>query len=87
VAPRIHPAARRQSKEELAQELIEDRSYRAPYALAGMPALALCCGFSAGGLPISLQIAAKPLRDDLVLMVGHAYQQVTEWHTTHPPLD
>ena len=50
------------------------------------PALVVPCGFSrAEGLPLSLQIAAAPFAESLVLRIGHAYQQATDWHERRPP--
>ncbi len=51
-----------------------------PYNLAGLPAITLPCGFSAGGLPIGLQIVGKPFEESMILRIAHAYQQLTDWH-------
>jgi aspartyl-tRNA(Asn)/glutamyl-tRNA(Gln) amidotransferase subunit A len=51
-----------------------------PFNLAGLPAISLPCGFSAGGLPIGLQIAGKPFEESMILRIAHAYQQLTDWH-------
>ena len=51
-----------------------------PFNLAGLPAITLPCGFSAGGLPIGLQIVGKPFEESMILRVAHAYQQLTDWH-------
>ena len=56
------------------------------WAAAGVPALALPCGFSPDGMPIGLQLAAGHWRDDVVLRAGHAYQRCTDWHMRLPPL-
>jgi aspartyl-tRNA(Asn)/glutamyl-tRNA(Gln) amidotransferase subunit A len=61
------------------------RSNTAPFNLTGLPALAVPCGFSTGGLPLSLQIAGRPFDEATVLRVGHAYEQATDWHTRRPP--
>lgn len=57
-----------------------------PFNVAGLPALALPCGFDAGGLPISLQLAGRPFDEATVLRAGWAYEQATEWHTRRPAL-
>ncbi len=57
------------------------------YDVTGQPAASAPCGFTEDGLPIGLQIAAQPWREDLALRVAHAYQQVTEWHAHRPELD
>ena len=65
---------------------------RTPYllatvpSLANIPALAVPCGFSSEGLPLSLQIAGRPFDEATVLRAGHAYEQATEWHTRRPPV-
>ncbi|HVN86702.1 MAG TPA: Asp-tRNA(Asn)/Glu-tRNA(Gln) amidotransferase subunit GatA [Candidatus Binatia bacterium] len=50
--------------------------------LAGLPGLSLPCGFDQHGLPIGLQIIGRPLEEETVLNVAHAYQQATEWRRT-----
>jgi aspartyl-tRNA(Asn)/glutamyl-tRNA(Gln) amidotransferase subunit A len=57
-----------------------------PFNSLGFPALAVPMGFDPSGLPASLQIVAPPFADALALRVGHAYQQVTDWHTRVPQL-
>ncbi|RPI41933.1 MAG: amidase [Betaproteobacteria bacterium] len=52
----------------------------------GCPSLALCNGFSAGGLPHGMQIMGRPFDEATVLRVGYAYEQATEWHRRRPPL-
>ena len=55
-------------------------------SLANIPALAVPCGFSDEGLPLSLQIAGRPFDEATVLRAGHAYEQATGWHTRRPPV-
>lgn len=55
----------------------------APANISGGPALSVCAGF-ADGLPIGMQIIGKPYGDHAVLRVGHAFQQVTDWHSHRP---
>jgi aspartyl-tRNA(Asn)/glutamyl-tRNA(Gln) amidotransferase subunit A len=60
------------------------RSNMAPFNMSGLPALAVPCGFSEGGLPLSLQLAGRPFDEATVLRAGHAYEQATEWHRRRP---
>jgi aspartyl-tRNA(Asn)/glutamyl-tRNA(Gln) amidotransferase subunit A len=62
------------------------RSNMPPFNVTGSPTLALPCGFSASGLPLSLQLAGRPFAEATVLRVGHAYEQATSWHTRRPPV-
>jgi aspartyl-tRNA(Asn)/glutamyl-tRNA(Gln) amidotransferase subunit A len=57
------------------------------YNLIGIPSLCLPCGFSSSGMPIGLQIAAKPFAEETVLKVGHAYEVNTSWKSRHPLLE
>ena len=55
-----------------------------PFNLTGLPAISVPCGFTRGGLPIGLQLAAGPWREALLLRAAYAYERATEWHTRHP---
>jgi len=57
-----------------------------PFNLTGSPALALPCGFSGEGLPVSMQLAGRPFDEITLLRVGDSYQQATDWHREHPKL-
>jgi aspartyl-tRNA(Asn)/glutamyl-tRNA(Gln) amidotransferase subunit A len=60
------------------------RSNTPPFNVSGLPALALPCGFTRDGLPISLQLAGRPFDETTVLRAGHAYEHATEWHRRRP---
>ena len=57
-----------------------------PFSLAGIPALVLPSGFTAAGLPLSLQLAGRPFDETAVLRAGAAYQSATDWHRMRPTL-
>ena len=61
-------------------------SFTSYWNATGQPALVTPMGFNAGGLPLSLQIAGRPFDEALVLKVGDAYQQATDWHLRVAPL-
>ena len=50
------------------------------FNMSRMPAVAFPTGFSADGLPLSMQLAAPAFQDALALRAAHAYQQATTWH-------
>ena len=56
-----------------------------PFNVWGLPAISVPCGFTEGGLPIGMQIAGPPWREDLVLRLAHAYEQATAWHKRQCP--
>ena len=49
-------------------------------------ALALPNGFTAAGLPTSLQIACRGYDEALALRIGWAFEQATPWHRRTPAL-
>ena len=55
-----------------------------PFNVWGLPAVSVPCGVTKSGLPIGLQIAGPPWREDLVLRLAHAYEWATEWHERRP---
>ncbi|MBZ5613612.1 MAG: amidase [Acidobacteriia bacterium] len=65
------------------QELIMLRNTR-PFNVWGIPTISVPCGFTNDGLPIGLQLASAPWREDVVLQAAHAYEQATEWHKRMP---
>ncbi len=54
--------------------------------LAGLPALSIPCGTTKGGLPIGLQILARPFDEEGIYRLAHFYEQKTPWHTLKPKL-
>ena len=57
--------------------------FTAPFNLTGLPALSLPCGF-VEGLPVGLQIVARPWDEARLLRAAFAYQQATGWHLRSP---
>jgi aspartyl-tRNA(Asn)/glutamyl-tRNA(Gln) amidotransferase subunit A len=60
--------------------------YMRPFNLTGQPALSVCNGFDAAGLPLSLQIVGRPFDEATVLRIGHAYERATNWRDRRPEL-
>lgn len=54
--------------------------------LAGLPAIALPCGFSTTGLPIGVQLIGRAFEEETVLRAAHAYEQATQWHLRKPTI-
>ena len=52
----------------------------------GLCAVSVPCGFTRDGLPIGLQIYARPFQEDVVLRVARAYERATDWHSKRPDL-
>jgi len=50
-----------------------------PINIAGVPAISIPAGFSAG-LPVGMQIIGKPFSEPTLFKISHAFQQATDWH-------
>ena len=57
-----------------------------PANLAGIPAISIPCGFSKDGLPIGLQMMAKPFGEETIFRAAYAFEQSTDHHTKRPKL-
>jgi aspartyl-tRNA(Asn)/glutamyl-tRNA(Gln) amidotransferase subunit A len=58
--------------------------YRAYWDTLGNPVLSVSFGFTAEQLPLGLQIAGRPFEEELILRVGDAFQNSTDWHLRVP---
>jgi len=67
------------------RELLLLRNTR-PVNVWGLPAISVPCGFTSAGLPIGLQIIGPYWREDRVLQLAYAFEQVTDWHKRSPEL-
>jgi aspartyl-tRNA(Asn)/glutamyl-tRNA(Gln) amidotransferase subunit A len=52
--------------------------------LAGVPAIAIPCGFSSTGLPIGLQIIGRSCEEERIIQAAYAFEQNTDYHTKRP---
>jgi aspartyl-tRNA(Asn)/glutamyl-tRNA(Gln) amidotransferase subunit A len=55
--------------------------------LLDLCALAVPCGYTADGLPLSLQIVGRGFDEARVLRIGWAFENATPWHERKPILD
>jgi aspartyl-tRNA(Asn)/glutamyl-tRNA(Gln) amidotransferase subunit A len=54
-----------------------------PFNVWGLPAISVPCGFTKSGMPIGLQIAGAPWREDLVLRLAGAYESAAGVAASH----
>lgn len=87
VAPPLLTATGLTSKEAVMRQFFGARAHRGTFSLAGVPCLSIPVGFSEAGLPLSMQLIAKPFDEGLLFQVGEVYQSVTDWHEARPQLN
>ena len=58
-----------------------------PFNVTAGPALVMCNGFSASGLPLSIQLVGRPFDDAGVLRAAAALEAATPWHERRPAMD
>jgi aspartyl-tRNA(Asn)/glutamyl-tRNA(Gln) amidotransferase subunit A len=87
--PRLVEQAREKltNRGDVLPKLIRRRIAHYPFSLSNVPAMSVPSGFSAKGLPLSLQIASRPFGESSVFKVGYSYQQATQWHLRRPDLN
>jgi len=66
--------------------MLEKPNFTMPFNVTGLPALSVCTGYGAGGLPISMQIVGKPFQEVTVFRAGHAYETAFGWRRKRPAL-
>jgi len=55
-----------------------------PGSYLGLPSVCANAGFTRDGMPIGLQLIARPFDEATALRAGHAFQRATDWHLRAP---
>lgn len=55
-----------------------------PGNFLGLPCLSVPAGFTAAGMPTTMQLIGRPFDEATLFAAGHAYQQATAWHERMP---
>jgi aspartyl-tRNA(Asn)/glutamyl-tRNA(Gln) amidotransferase subunit A len=86
VAPTTPNVAFKHGEKEDPLSMYLNDVFTIPGNLAGITGVSLPCGFSAGGLPIGLQLLGRPLDEARVLRAAYAYEQATSWRERRPAI-
>jgi amidase len=57
-----------------------------PYNVAGQPAISLPLAWHSSGLPIGIQLGARPAEEHVLLQLAAALEEARPWHGRVPPL-
>lgn len=71
---------------DLQLETLTPSIFTPAWNTVGLPVAAVPMGFTADGMPLSLQIIGPPMSEDVVLRVADAFQRQTDWHLRIPEL-
>jgi aspartyl-tRNA(Asn)/glutamyl-tRNA(Gln) amidotransferase subunit A len=66
--------------------MLDKPSLTMPFNLTGYPAMSVCTGFGAGGLPVSMQLIARPFAEATLFQAGHAYETAVGTRKRRPAL-
>ena len=80
----MDPACRIDDEDALARTY--PRQARSPFNLTGHPAIALMCGLTRTGLPLSAQLVGRAHDEVTLLRAAAAYERASGWHRQRPPI-
>ena len=85
-APKIAELEEMAASDLRAYEVQKLLQNTAPFSLLFWPSVSVPCGFTSEGLPVGLQISARPGADELALRVARAYERAADWHKRVPAM-
>ncbi len=65
---------------------LEKPSLTMPFNVTGYPAMSVCTGYGVGGLPVCMQLIAKPFAEPTLFRAGHAYETAMDWRAKRPAM-
>jgi aspartyl-tRNA(Asn)/glutamyl-tRNA(Gln) amidotransferase subunit A len=65
-------------------DLFDQPSFMMPFNVAGYPAMSVCSGYGAGGLPVAIQLVGKPFQEATVLRIADAFEKATPFRDRRP---
>jgi len=65
---------------------LEKPSLTMPFNVTGNPAMSVCTGYGEGGLPVCMQLIARPFAEPTLFRVGHAYETAMNWRSKRPAM-
>ncbi len=66
--------------------MLDRPNLTSPFNVTGYPAISVCTGFGEGGLPVAMQLIAKPFAEPTLFRAAHSYESATGWRARRPPL-
>jgi aspartyl-tRNA(Asn)/glutamyl-tRNA(Gln) amidotransferase subunit A len=73
------------AREEIVRDMLRLIRYTVPFNVTGFPAISVPCGLDRDGLPVGLQLVARPYHEDLLIHVAEMYEGTRPWTFPPPP--
>src|SRR5271169_6119184 len=67
-------------------DLFDRPNFTIPFNVAGYPAISICAGFGAGGLPVAIQLVGKPFQEPTLFRIADAFEKATPFRAQRPAL-
>jgi aspartyl-tRNA(Asn)/glutamyl-tRNA(Gln) amidotransferase subunit A len=67
-------------------DLFAAPNFTMPFNVAGYPAISVCAGFGPGGLPVGIQLVAKPFQEPALFRIADAFEKATPFRNRRPPM-
>jgi aspartyl-tRNA(Asn)/glutamyl-tRNA(Gln) amidotransferase subunit A len=65
-------------------DVFQQPNFTMPFNVAGYPAISVCSGLGAGGLPVAIQLVGKPFDEPRLLSIADAFEKAAG-HRAHRP--
>src|SRR5271163_3159789 len=65
-------------------DLFDKPGFMMPFNVAGYPAISVCAGFGAGGLPVAAQLVGKPFQEPTLFRVADAFEKASPFRSQRP---
>jgi aspartyl-tRNA(Asn)/glutamyl-tRNA(Gln) amidotransferase subunit A len=67
-------------------DVFDRPSFTIAFNVAGYPAISICSGYGEGGLPVAIQLVAKPFQEPALFRVADAFEKATPFRSSRPAL-
>jgi aspartyl-tRNA(Asn)/glutamyl-tRNA(Gln) amidotransferase subunit A len=65
---------------------LEKPNFTIPFNVTGWPGITVPSGYGEGGLPVAMQLVAKPFAEPLLFRAADAYERAHSWRATRPAI-
>ena len=65
---------------------LEKPNFTIPFNVTGWPGITLPTGFGEGGLPVAMQLVARPFAEPTLFRAADAYEKAHAWRTKRPAM-